>query len=159
VWQVASAIDPMVDDEERPFLVPVRMLQESLWCGCACGSAGSAGSGSIVAAGSLGVTLGATAPSGPFGLVAFRPTTVPAGPPAWTAGDFWVQFNGYERPTRSRSFDYVVNVTPMLGDLANPRVDVAAFDAEGIRLRLKENTRPVSPAGLELMVEVTTYAR
>jgi hypothetical protein len=156
VWQVASAIDPTVDDEERPFLVPLRMLQESLWCGCA---GGSAAGGSIVAAGSLGVTVGPTVPSGPFGLIAFRPTTVPAGPPAWTAGDFWLQFNGYEGPGRARSFDYVINVTPVLGDLANPRVDVAAFDAEGIRLRLKENTRPVSPAGLELMVEVKKYAR
>jgi hypothetical protein len=82
---------------------------------------------------------------------------VPAGPPPWTAGDFWVLFDGYEAPSRSSA--YVVSVTPVVGDFQNPRLELAAFDAEGIRLRLKENTRPVSPVDLEFMIEVKQYAR
>lgn len=157
-WRVASSIEPIVDDEERPFLVPLRLLQESLWCGCACGGAGAAaGGGTLVAAGSLIVTAAPPRPQGVFQLQAFRPTPVPAGPPAWTAGDFWVTFSGYERPTRA--FSYVVTMTPVVGELANPRLELAAFDAEGIRLRLKENTRPASPIDLEFMIDVKRYGR
>lgn len=162
-WQVAAAPEPEIDDEERPFLVPVRMLQEWLWCGCACSSSGSGAAaeadGLVVAAGHLTVTSPPQPPVGRYQLQAVRPSPLPPAPPAWSAGDFWVLFKDYQRPAPGGDFSYVVSVTPMVGPLVNPRLEVAAFDTEGIRLRLKNNTVPASPTNLEFMIEVKKYAR
>jgi hypothetical protein len=139
------------------------MLQEWLWCGCACGggtgTAAIAADGAVVAAGLLKLTMPAQPPAGRFQLQAIRPSPLPPAPPAWSAGDFWVLFDGYEQPTAAGPFAYVVSVTPIVGPPLNPRLEIAAFDAEGIRLRLKNNTTPVTPADLEFMIEVKKYAK
>jgi hypothetical protein len=159
VWQVASSPDPVLDDEDRPFIVPTRMLQESLWCGCACGGSGAGADGAIVAGGAATVTSAAAAApaSGKYQLQLFRPTVAPAG---WTAGDFWVLFKGYVPPTLVGSrFTYVVSATPAVGAAQNLRVEFVGFDDEGIRLRLKDNVTAVSPVRQQLLIEVKQYAK
>lgn len=158
VWQVASSPDPAIDDEDRPFIVPTRMLQESLWCGCACGT-GAGTDGAIVAGGAATVTS-AAAPSpasGKYQLQLFRPTAPPAG---WTAGDFWVLFKGYVPPLAPTSgFTYVVSATPTVSAGQNLRVEFAGFDTEGIRLRLKDNVTAISPVNQQVLIEVKQYAK
>jgi hypothetical protein len=161
-WLVASSSDPVIDDEDRPFLVPLRMLQEWSWCGCTCGADGAAtaaGDGDVVAAGMATVTSSASPPpaTGKYQMQAHRPLVVPA---AWTAGDFLVMFKGYANPTAPGSdFMYVVSATPIVGASQNPRIEVAAFDDDGIRLRLKNNTSATSPVNQQLLIQVTRYAQ
>ena len=162
-WLVASSSDPVIDDEDRPFLVPLRMLQEWSWCGCVCGTDGGAGStnadGDVVAAGMATVESSATPPppTGKYQMQVYRPSVVPG---SWTAGDFLVAFKGYTNPTVAGSpFVYMVSATPIVGTSLNPRLEVAAFDDEGIRLRLKNNTSATSPVDQQLLIQVTRFAQ
>jgi hypothetical protein len=177
-WRTSSTLEITIDEEARPFLVPVRMLQEFLWCACHAEAAADApavlneqpirpfglriggqpvagGAGGIAAAGS--VVIGSAA-SGPFRLRAFVPRN-PA--PAARSGEFKLSFAGYSDPTGAR-FDYALAFTPKPGAIANPRVDFVGYEADGIRLRFVSGTKPAPTntlAGNEFMVQVTRVDR
>ena len=161
-WTIDSSQVPAVVDDDRPFIVPTRMLQEWLWCGCACAASPTAAGdgGAEVAAGMATVVSSAAppAPTGTYGLQVYRPTVAPVG---WSAGDFLVSFKNYANPTAAGSGHiYVVTATPIVASAtANPRIEVAAFDAAGIRLRFKSNTTPSSPISQQLLLEVKQYAK
>jgi len=162
-WTIDSSHVPSVADDDRPFIVPTRMLQEWLWCGCSCGMSASTAAtagGSVVAAGMVTVVSSAAppAPVGVYGLQVFRPTVVPVG---WSAGDFLVRFNTYANPTAASSHHvYIVTATPVVASAtANPRIEVAVFDPNGIRLRFKSNTTVSSPINQQFLLEVKQYAR
>jgi len=161
-WTIDSAQVPSIADEDRPFIVPGRMLQEWLWCGCACGApaTSAAAAGSVVAAGMVTIVSSAAPPPpvGTYQLQVYRPQVVPVG---WSAGDFLVRFKDYANPTAAGSGHvYVVKATPIVGIATqNPRIEVAAFDASAVRLRFKSNTTASSPVNQQLLLEVTQYAK
>lgn len=156
IWRAASPIDIRIDEEARPILVPLRLLQEEVWASAsAAGTAGVAGS-LIVAAGA--VVIG-TPSAGPYQLRGFVPVPPPPNPPP--PGEFKIGFNGYTNPSGA-AFDYVVVATPKPGAFANPRVEFVAFENDGIRLRLKDNTTAIpntSINGNAVMVLVTRVDR
>lgn len=146
-WEVSSSVGVRIDEEARPFLVPLRMLQEWLWCGASGAGSGSSGS-SVVAAGS--VVVGAVA-SGPYQLQAST---------TGKTGEVRVTFTAAARPP---GFDDVVMATPKpSGGVIHPRIEFSRFEAGGFVLIVKDNTTAAlvdSLANFELMVQVTRYAK
>jgi hypothetical protein len=175
-WTVADTPDVSPDQLERPFVIPLRMLQEWLWCGPTCCDAHVAG-GSPPGS---GVTP--PAPEGDLGSAPAGFVGVPEGQPRYRivgagivggadsrqpvfnnlqakrAGDgtFLLNFGGY-RPPDGR-FQYVVKALPVSPDIGNQlSVTFVNFTDDGFVLRLNVAGR-VSAASLEaaqLMVEVS----
>jgi hypothetical protein len=145
-WQVIDGTPPPVgiDEDLRPILVPLRALQEWLWCG---GGFGAGGGGGFVAGGL--VTVGAPA-IGAFNLMAA--TTGTASEVKVTLAPF---------PTAA-GFDYVVTATPVAGALTNPNVQFVSFTADGFLLRVTDGSAAVPAAalaGLPLMIQVSQYSK
>jgi hypothetical protein len=138
-WAVPDASSVIVDESQRPVLVPLRMLQEWLWCGRT--RAGDTAGAAVVAAGS--VVVGQPA-SGPFQLQAADEG----------GGIVRVSFGAFQYPAHT----YAIAALPR-GDnagIANPRLEYDSTIAQGIRLRVKANTGAAGAlAGLELMVQIT----
>jgi hypothetical protein len=145
-WEVSSTVSVGIDEETRPFLVPLRMLQEWLWCGSsrAPGTAGTAGS--LVAAGTLAV--GAPA-GGPFQLKAEATATL---------GEVQVTFTASTPPP---GFDYVVIATPKSGTLVkHPQIEFKSFVPGGFVIAVKDSTAIPTVAALAsfaFMVQVTQF--
>jgi hypothetical protein len=140
-WVVPSASGVTVDERQRPILVPLRMLQEWLWCGWP----EQGGAGAAVVAG--GAVIVDQPPSGPYRLEA-----VDEG-----GGVVRIHFDPFLYPARSYAITALAR-----GDTAivsNPRVEYDSTVAQGIRLRVKSNTNPPGAlAGLQLMVQITQLA-
>jgi hypothetical protein len=159
-WQVSSDVDVAIDEEARPFLAPLRLLQEWLWCGSARAYSGGEGNAfrvdaavaaaptaTIVAAGT--VTVGAPA-SGPFKLQAAT---------TGTTSEVKVTFVPFPPPA---GFDYAVTATAIAGVVKNPRVQFLNFTPDGFVLRVTNSTANASAAslaGLQLMVQVTQHPK
>ena len=158
-WKVSSDVAVGIDEEERPFLTPLRLLQEWLWCGTARAYVGGDGDGglgapdaraaadtTIVAAGT--VTVGSPA-SGPFKLQAAT---------TGTTSEVKVTFVPFPPPA---GFDYAVTAIAVAGLVVkNPRVQFLNFTADGFVLRVTNSTATVKAlAGLQLMVQVTQHPK
>jgi hypothetical protein len=143
-WRVPGASSVIVDERLRPILVPLRMVQEWLWCGWRAGAA-AGGSGSAIVAGGE-VVVGAP-PSGPFQLVA---TEIPRGFVAIT-------FKGFTFPGAQYA---IAALGSPGGPLRNPRLEYSGTTPIGITLRVRDNTAApsVPMAGLVLMVQITQVA-
>jgi hypothetical protein len=148
-WQIQpldySNAGQYIDQDSRPFLVPVRMLQEWLWCGW---NRGGQAAGEVVAAGRIKV--GAD-PVGRSKLAASTEATV--------NGGVLVTFADYRQPA---GFDYAV-LTQTTADTAikAPRIDFVSCGADGIVLRVADGSnKAAKPADLkdfEFTVQVTRY--
>lgn len=149
-WEVSSTLAVGIDEEARPFLVPLRMLQEWLWCGSSRAGVGGAlvtagPASSLVAAGT--VVVGAPA-GGAYKLKAAATAT---------PGEVQVTLAASTPPS---GFDYVVMATPKSGILNHPRIEFQSFVAGGFVLVVKDNTTTPAPAALanfEFMVQVTQF--
>lgn len=136
-WQVPDASGVTIDERRRPFLLPLRMLQEWLFCGWHHGSdAAMAASGApaLVAAGL--VTVGQPA-TGPYSLNAALDA------PSTTV--VRITFAGFS-PTES----YAIAALPG----RNARVEYLDTTSAGIGLTITPATRTVV-AGLPLMVQIS----
>jgi hypothetical protein len=148
-WQLKALdfSDPRkyVDEDLRPFLVPVRMLQEWLWCGSKCGASSM---GEVLAVGRIKV--GAD-PVGPAKLAAAASQAV--------KGGVLVTFDD---PWRSADFGYAV-LTQTVGNgvVKNPRIDFMSSDEKGILLCVADATgkfpKPDDLKGFEFLIHVTRY--
>jgi hypothetical protein len=150
-WEVSSTLGVGLDEEERPFLVPLRMLQEWLWCGSTgAGVVAGAAHSSLVAAGT--VVVGDSA-SGAYKFYA-RPIQ---------PGLVQVTFTPSTPPT---GFEYVVMATPFSrsastrSPLNDPRIEFLGFVPGGFLLVVKDNTtRPLNLENFEFMVQVTQFPK
>jgi hypothetical protein len=152
-WEVSSTLAVGIDEETRPFLVPLRMLQEWLWCGGSRAGAGGAfvaagPASSLVAAGTL--VVGAPA-SGQYSLKAAL---------TGTPGEVQVTFNAATPPP---GFDYAVTATPKVGaSIANPRIEFKSLVPGGFVIIVKNNTTLATAAALNtfsFMVQVTRFSK
>jgi len=169
-WQIAETVS--VNEEERPYLLHLRLLEELLICGQGVSSSGlgdavthpsGLGSFSIVAAGVLQGDGSRRIPSY-NNLRGFVPV-----PPE--DGKVKITFNGYIMPNPIDTFQYVVKVIAMYDDaqnnLLNSDVSVALdrFDPDGFVLRVTDGSgKPIKDvsgqlllSGLQFMIEVSRY--
>jgi hypothetical protein len=173
-WQLAGRVS--VNQQDRPHLIHLRLLQEWLLCGqCSPGSLAERAvthppglnGYSIVAAGVIkgdGTSVGPTYNGFGGGVLS---------PPE--DGKVMATFNGYIRPGVSGTFhQYIVKVTPMYDEALNKRLkkDVSValdrFERDGFVLRVTDGSgepitdMPTSPPGsqfsdLQFMIEVSRY--
>ena len=160
-WQVNSAQKVIVNEERRPFLVPLGLLQT--WqlsnlpdaSGAAIAVEHSQGSYAIVAAGKVTGNVNAQQP-GYNGLRA----TVSA------AGQLNVTFTNYRQP--DGSFQYIIKVLPMLNTqnpipgntVKVPVVNFDHFEPANFVLRVTDGGTPIPQAQLtplEFMIEVSQF--
>jgi len=169
-WQIAGTVS--VNEEERPYLLHLRLLEELLICGQGVSASGlgdavthpsGLGSFSIVAAGVLQGDGSRRIPSynNLRGFV----------PPLAEDGKIKVTFNGYEPPNPIGTFQYVVKAIPMFGNTLNLSLNRAVcltldrFDPEGFVLRVTDgNGQPIKDmpgqpflGDLQFMIEVSRY--
>ena len=158
-WVVSATPAVGIDEDARPFLAPLRLLQEWLWCGSARVGAGAGSGGGVggpregVAAGpslvAAGIVKVGDPATGPFKLKAAT-TRI--------AGEVEVSFSPFPPPV---GFDYVVTATPFAGVAKHPQVEFKEFAADGVLLVIKDSTVAVPSAvldtGFTLMVQITQY--
>jgi hypothetical protein len=178
-WTVADRPDVRVEEERRPFVVHLRMLQEWLWCGPTCCDALSSPPTSGVIPPRL--TGPGVIPPRPEVVSNFDFVNTPSGLPPYSIvaagvvgrderrltfnnlrakrlddGTFFLTFDGYQLP--SPALQYVVKALPVSAEITNQlSVTFVAFRDDGFVLRLNVAGRVA--AGLldavELMVEVS----
>ncbi len=171
-WTVARDADASpsgapidIDDDKRPYVLPLRFLQESLLALSGGGGGGGGGGGSpagpqIVAAGVL--NAGATANTrSVFNGLKVQPAASTA-----AATQLLLSFSGYSMPPNTGGPQYVVKVLPSATAIPNLVISFAGFQAGGVQLQLTK-TAPSSTTptaldtsdlgALQLMVEVTRY--
>jgi hypothetical protein len=174
VWQIAGTVE--IDEEQRPCLIHSRLLQEWLFCGCACRSPDSAPVSTppglpgyqIVAAGVIRGNGTRRTPS----YNNLRGSIFSPSPPE--DGKILVTFDGYSRPAQDDSFQYIIKALPIYDDALNDRLkkDVSvALDryltdgfvlrvTDGSGLPIKDVTAPQGGpvlSDLQFMIEVSRY--
>lgn len=151
-WHVEDAARIVVRDDRRPYLLPLRLVQELALTRVA----PPASPMRVEAAGIIrGDTNAATYRSPRVG--GLRVVSV-------AAGEITMTFNGYTAPAPQGPFQYVVKAlshTRMTSPTA-VIVNVAGYEATGIRLRFADAAGSALPvtqlATLEVAIEITRYA-
>jgi len=169
-WQIAGTVS--VNEEDRPYLLHLRLLEELLICGQGVSASGlgdavthpsGLGSFSIVAAGVLQGDGSRRIPSY-NNLRGFVPVPL-------EDGKVKITFNGYIMPNPIDTFQYVVKVIAMYDDAQNNllKKDVSValdrFDPDGFLLRVTDGSgNPIKDlpgqlflSGLQFMIEVSRY--
>jgi hypothetical protein len=157
-WQVAGAVT--IDETRRPFLVQTRLLQEAMLCGFSGTGAGGAGLGSVVAAGTFGITAGQALPAGPTynGLTAQHQ---PASPDDGTFLLNWTGSPAYVNPALASpsTHTYLVQGVAIARKVPkSPPVtfEVLEFRNQGILVRVIDGQGNATANGF--MVEIKELA-
>lgn len=156
-WVVSKTVAMQTNEQRRPYLLPLRFLQEWLQ------PASSPSAPIVVAAGTLcadGVTAARWA-SGGLKAVLLPPT----GAQPWNAVS--LSFDGYMRPQPQvrGAPQYVVKVLPWPGSAIPGREKVTVmlddFSADGVVLHISRDGGALSPAELKelhLVIEISQFA-
>jgi hypothetical protein len=156
-WQVQDAADIAVLEDNRPYLLHLRLLQEWLLCGLRPPTSANA------------VERPANQPS--YGIVAAgivrgdntRRTPVYNNIEVTSTGNGEIAFTfgGYQQPGLAGPFQYIVKAIPVANETnATPTVSFLGFRPTDIALRVANGTALATQAaiqGLELMLEVSQY--
>jgi hypothetical protein len=154
IWNVSGGI--AVDETNRPYLLPSRLLQELLLAGASAGGvAGSLEGGLRVAAGTFKIVAGHATATGPAfnGL-----TAATTGPP----GMYTLQWTGspaYAMPNSgSPDHSYVVTGTPINGNPpTSPLIfEVLQFVGNGILIRVCDVTGAATARGFSVEIKELT---
>ncbi|HEX8114891.1 MAG TPA: hypothetical protein VF516_44480 [Kofleriaceae bacterium] len=170
-WTVARDVDvsppdaPIaIADDVRPYVLPLRFLQE--WLITQSGAAGGGGGGGpsagpqVVAAGVLNANATANARSAFNGLKVQSVTSTA------TATQLLLSFGGYSVPPTTGGPQYLVKVLPSQTAIPNLVITFDSFQAGGIQLLLTKTVPPATTPialvtadlnALQLMVEVSRY--
>ena len=156
-WTVTDAADVIISEETRPFVLPLRLLQEGLITqnAAAVGSGGALGP-AVVAAGVINGNGTPTARSVVGGLHVETATNTA------TATELRLSFAGYISPPTVGGPQYLVKALPWPGAaLRNLTVTFMGFQVNGFLLQVSKNNAPLLAAelkGLQLMIEVSQYS-
>jgi hypothetical protein len=156
-WEVVPGAAITITDEERPFLLHLRFLQEWLIAqGMGVGGGADAGP-RVVAAGVIRGDATAT-PTRPV----VNGLRVVATSNAGTATQLRLSFGGYSAPSGNAGPQYLVKALPWPGaPLKNLSVTFGGFEAGGFLLLVSKDGGQLADAelaALQLMVEVSQYA-
>jgi hypothetical protein len=146
-WKVASPAELRIDEDQRPFLAHLRLLQEFLLQGLRSDTPATSGV-SVVAAGTVSPATPSSRTFNGLKIIA----TVPGG--------VTLTFNGYQNPA-DQPFQYVVKALLATSTLVNaPTVTLGGFQADGFVLNVSNAGTPVPLATmnqLQLIVEVSQF--
>lgn len=153
-WTVTAANAVVLDEEARPLLLHLRLMQE--WLTTA-GMRGANQEGPTTAA--AGVVVADGGPTDRSAVNGLRVVGVTgAGSPTVTLA---LTFNGYAPPPPTGGPQYLVKVLPWPGaGLTSLGVVFAGFQSDGFQLALRNGGASIAAAdlsGLQLMVEVSQY--
>jgi hypothetical protein len=153
-WTVSSGAAIAITDEMRPYVLPLRALQEWLFAHGGGGGGGPPGP-QVVAAGVINANGTATTRSVLGGL------QVAAAAAAASATQLTVAFAGYTVPPTAGGPQYVVKALPWpAAALTNLSVVFGGFQPGGFVLVVSKNGAALAAAeldGLQLVVEVSQY--
>ena len=150
-WTVQGPL--VIDEDDRPFLLSVRLLQEQLLTGAG-GAAVGPGSGSTLVA--AGVISGDGTPNGRTALGHVR---VVSHANVAAATQLHITFDGYATPPAAGGLQYVIKVLPWTA--LHLTCSVLAFEAGGFVVSLSKSGKSLTAgdlSGLSLFVEVTQLA-
>lgn len=157
-WQVAGAVT--IDETRRPFLLQTRLLQEAILCGFTGTGAGGSGLGSVVAAGTFGITAGQAHAAGPTynGLTAQHQ---PASPDDGTFLLNWTGSPAYQNPAlvSPSTHTYLVQGTAVANKTVKPvpvTFEFLEFRNAGILVRVIDAQGNATANGF--MVEIKELA-
>jgi hypothetical protein len=152
-WVVDESGSMVIAEERRPYLVHARLLQEWVLCRERAASTASA----IAAAGIVRGDISNTTHRRPL-VNGLRVTAV-------SDGNVTISFDGYTPPVPQGPFQFVVKALSQTRGAAPGTpvvVNVGAFEAAGIRLRVSDTAGTAIPAtelvALELSIEISRYA-
>ena len=155
-WTVSSGAPIAIADDIRPYVLPLRFLQEWLFAPGGGGGGAAPAGPQVVAAGVINANGTATTRSVFHGLKVAAPAAATA-----TATQLTVAFAGYAAPPATGGPQYVVKALPWPGTaLTNLTVAFAGFAAGGFVLSVSKNGAPLAAAeldALQLVVEVSQY--
>ena len=174
-WQVENPDNIAIDEDSRPFLINLRMLQEWLFCSREFGWQAGSTNGSVEGLSleeeesGLEEYVGHPAGAPTYGIVAAglirgdngngRPQYNSLNVVNVAAGEITLSFNGYRVP--DASFQYIVKTLAVShADLRSPVVRFLEFRPEGFVLRVSSGASGVRATllrQLEFMVEVSRY--
>ena len=158
-WQVDDPAKITIEEEARPYLVHLRMLQEWLLCGA---GANAVGADAVAATVKHPVTLGS------YGIVAagiVRLDKATQRSPVYngleivgvSVGEILIKFQGYVQPTST--YQYIVKAMPVF-TATNVALSFIEFREKGIALRAVTGTVPTTMTvlqNLEVMIEISQY--
>lgn len=151
-WVVDDTASIEIQEERRPYLLHLRLLQE--WM--AAGERRAASTGHLAAAGIIRGDLNGASHRRPL-VNGLRVTGV-------SDGELTIAFDDYSPPASDDSFQYVVKALCGVRQVAGPPavVALAGFRPAGIALRVTDTqgaSLPVAELGsLEISIEVTRHA-
>jgi len=158
-WQVDDPARITVNEDTRPYLIHLRMLQEWLLCGAGANA---------VSADAVAASVKHPATQSSYGIVAAgivrldkttqrRPVYNGLELVAAAVGEILIRFEGYVQP--KDTFQYIVKAMPVF-TAANVVLSFVEFREKGIALRSVTGNAPTPLAqlqNLEVMVEVSQY--
>jgi hypothetical protein len=164
-WQVGDPAKIRIGEDNRPYLIHLRMLQEWLLCGAGVNAVGADAVAASVkhpaAASSYGIVAA--------GIVRLDKTTQRS--PIYNAlevlsvspGEILITFQGYAAPKNDGPFQYIVkafSVATALMAAKVPNINFLEFRDKGIALRAVTGgvlTTATDLKDLEIMVEISQY--
>lgn len=161
VWMVAPSPAITITEDQRPFVLPLRFLQEWLVAqGMGVGGGAAAGP-RVVAAGVITAAVIAGNPPPPSRSVV-NGLKVAASDTVGTATQLKLSFGGYGLPRDTGGPQYLVKALAWpAAPLQNVAVMFGGFKDDGFLLLVNKNGALLSPielGALQLMVEVSQYA-
>jgi hypothetical protein len=148
-WRIEEGVPIVVRDDQRPYLLPLRLVQELALARVLPAAPASR----VEAAGIVKGDVNAAAHRSPR-LGGLRVVAV-------AAGEMTVTFNSYLQPAAQGAFQYVVKATSHARTAAPTAiiVNIGGYEANGIRLRLADAAGTAIPvtqlATLEVAIEIT----